>query len=178
MADEACRNYASALYSLIDEARLEEYLSALGEIDSLLREDKELYAFLESYSLKAEEKYPVSDKLCEPFGLEHLPEFFRLIIKKHRINRFARIYGEFKGLANERLGVSEGIVYSVAPLGQKQISRLEGALSQKVGKKVSLSNKIETTLIGGVKVYLDGKVYDGSLRNRLLELEKTLLEKR
>jgi F0F1-type ATP synthase delta subunit len=41
---------------------------------------------------------------------------------------------------------------------------------------VELKNVIEPGLIGGVKVALDGKVYDGSLRNRLMGLENTLMK--
>ena len=45
-----------------------------------------------------------------------------------------------------------------------------------VGNSVELKNVIEPGLIGGVKVALDGKVYDGSLRNRLMGLENTLMK--
>ncbi|MCF0113484.1 MAG: F0F1 ATP synthase subunit delta, partial [Bacilli bacterium] len=48
------------------------------------------------------------------------------------------------------------------------------ALQKRVGGKVELKNEVDHTLLGGVKVALEGKVYDGTLRGKLNELQRQL----
>ena len=43
---------------------------------------------------------------------------------------------------------------------------------------MELHNIIDPTLIGGVKVVIHDRVYDGSLKHRLKEMEKDLLKRR
>ena len=51
MVEEVYANYASALYSLIDKSRQEEYAEALSAISDSFREDPALLRALSSYSL-------------------------------------------------------------------------------------------------------------------------------
>ena len=80
----------------------------------------------------------------------------------------------FQSLVDEAKGRRQGIVYSSTPLSEKQIKELEQAFQKRNGYEVRLKNKVDETLLGGLKVALDGKVYDGSLKAKLLELQKTL----
>ena len=54
------------------------------------------------------------------------------------------------------------------------LEKIESSFEAKY-KKVKLKNIIDYSLIGGLKVTLDGKVYDYSLKNRLDSLGATLL---
>ena len=49
-------------------------------------------------------------------------------------------------------------------------------LEDKLSCKVSLKNKIDHNLIGGVRIVLDGKIYDGSVENKIETLRKKLLK--
>ena len=77
---------------------------------------------------------------------------------------------------NESLGILEGVVYSAAPLSEEEKKRIEDALAERLGDKVELTPILDPDLLGGVKVALDGKVYDGSLRHKLQEMKKHLLQ--
>jgi F-type H+-transporting ATPase subunit delta len=78
-------------------------------------------------------------------------------------------------LANEANQISEGLVYSARKLSPKDLKTLEATFTKKLGHQVILKNTVQSSLLGGVKVFLEGKVYDGSLLAKLLGLEKQLL---
>ena len=110
--------------------------------------------------------------------LKSLSPFIKLLIKKHRISSFSYIAQEFISNCNETIGISEGFVYSTSPLNQKQIEDIEDAISTKMNQKVELTNKIDTRLIGGVKVVVHDHVYDGSIKYKLETLKQKLNERR
>ena len=47
-------------------------------------------------------------------------------------------------------------------------------LWQKINKKVVLKNRIDNTLIGGIKVVVDDYNFDGSIKNKLSKLNQYL----
>ena len=102
----------------------------------------------------------------------------KVLIDHHRIDRFLDVEQAFASLVNENLGVDEGVLYSAKRLSESEQNRIEQALSQRLSKKISLTQVVDPNLLGGVKVALGGKVYDGTLRNRLDDLRKQLLNGR
>ena len=103
------------------------------------------------------------------------PSFFMsLLCKKHRISSYSEIKDQFVSLVEEGENVKTGIVYSTEKLSDEQLSSIEASMKAKTSSEVRLSNVVDPSLLGGVKVALDGKVYDGSLRGKLLNLAKQL----
>ena len=101
--------------------------------------------------------------------------FLKLIIKNNRINKFNLIAKEFNKLCNDYLNIKEGIIYSTEALSKEQIKRVEDKLSEVINTKVELTNQIDEKLIGGIKVIVDEKIFDGSIKNKLEKLKSTLI---
>ena len=167
-------SYASALYSLLNEKERHEYLSALSDIKKDFENQKELFSLLCSYAVSQKEKETILQKVYWNIPLKHLLPFLNLLCKKHRIIHFCEVFDAYSSLCNEEMNVKEGIAYSVSPLSKDQLGEIEKALGKKAGGKIKLKNILDPSLLGGVKVALDGKVYDGSLRGKLAELKKQL----
>ena len=77
---------------------------------------------------------------------------------------------------DEKDGVSRGVVYSVIPLTEENITSLESETGKTLSKNVKLENRIDASLIGGVVVYVDGKLIDLSIKKRLSNLKQTILK--
>ncbi len=167
-------SYASALYSLLDGREREQYLSALKGIKEDFEREKELFSLLCSYAINQKEKETILQKLYGNIPLKHLLPFLNLLCKKHRIIRFCEVFDAYSSLCNEERNIKEGTAYSAVALSNEQLSQIEAALSKRIQGKVQLKNILDPSLLGGVKVALDGKVYDGSLRGKLAELKKQL----
>ena len=60
-------------------------------------------------------------------------------------------------------------------LSKEQLELLTKTFEEKLGCEVSLSARSEPSLLGGIKVSIDGKVYDGTLANKLEALRLRLL---
>lgn len=168
--------YANALYGLIEDSKdFLSYQSAMKTLKNLFTDYPKLLTILSSEFLNFEEKDHIVDLLIENFKLPYLDSFLKVLIKNHRMQLFMKIQREFNLLVNEKRHVEEGIVYSVYKLNEEQINQIENAIETNIHKKVELINKIDETLIGGAKVVIHDRVYDGSIKAKLESMRLELL---
>ena len=174
MVEEVYANYASALYALIDKSRQEDYANALSSICASFKDTPELLRALSSYSLSKAEKEELIDKAFASFGLPYLCDFLKVVSAHHRFPRFQQIEEAFLALVHEDLGIKSGVAYSASKLAAGELDSIKQALGKRLGARVELKNVVDPSLLGGVKVALDGKVYDGTVRSKLLDLSREL----
>ena len=114
------------------------------------------------------------ERIYGPLGLPRLLPFLCLLVKKHRIASFDDIESCFASLCDEASSTTRGIVYSASPLSREELTSIEASLGKKTSAEVKLRNVVDPSLLGGVKVSLGDKVYDGSLKGKLDNLAKQL----
>ena len=61
----------------------------------------------------------------------------------------------------------KGTVAAPGQLTEEQIARVEGKFSEFLGQEVSLSLRVDPSLIGGLRVEIDGRLYDGTIKKQL-----------
>ena len=101
--------------------------------------------------------------------------FLKVIVNNKRTNYLIKIFDEFIKTCNENLNVKEGIVYSITKLDKKQVEKIEKALKVRLNCEVELVNLIDERLLGGVKVVIEDKIFDGSIKNKLEKLKSSLI---
>ncbi len=79
-------------------------------------------------------------------------------------------------LAAERRRRRVAVVRVASPLSPEHRDRLENALAAQAGGPVRLNVVVDPDLVGGVKVEIGEEVVDGTVQNRIAELERRLAE--
>lgn len=174
--DELSQNYASALFSMLSPKERESACDALESILKDLGDEPEFNKLLSSYNLsKAEKAEAIEAVYGKKFAqIPHLIPFLKVIIDHHRIKDLPKIYIAYRSLVHEAMGVKEGIAYSATRLNESDLKALETGIGKRLGVAVSLTNIVDHKLLGGVKVSIDGKVFDGSLASKLAGLKQSL----
>lgn len=169
--------YGKALFELVgnDPVLLVAYQKALLEVSQTLKSNGKLQDFLSSYAVNKESQYEVIETLFGNDKLVHLVPFLKLVENKRLFSHFEDIRLSFHELANQALGKEEGIAYSATKLSKEDLEELEKALGQSLGKEIELENRVEPSLIGGIRVFVDGKVFDGTIETKVESLRKKLL---
>lgn len=181
MKDAARLSYAKALFLLEKEnGNIKQTRDEFRKIASFLNdkpEGKELLSVLSSFVLPKERQESLLKEtiLCS-LSSKHLKALLSLLVSQRAIGEVTKIEEDFRRLANEALGVEEGLVYSVSPLTQDQIHKIEAAFAKELGRTVSLENRTDKRLIGGVRVYAGDKMYDFSLEGKMEALRQHLLK--
>ena len=173
MENELASNYALALFELTKPNEYQAYLSAWELALSSLKEEGWL-PFLASYSISQDEKYEAMDKVYSFPKAKEFLNFLKVVVSHHRVELLPEISQIYRSKVNDALGIKEGVLFSSVALEEKEVKKIEKAISKKLGYQVYLRTKVDHTLLGGVKVNIDGKVYDGTLRSRLQELKRSL----
>ena len=177
MRSERYERYGEALFMIArDEGKVEEYLTLMIRTEETLKENPELLDVLSSYRLSQSEKNELIEKAFADKACPSFASFLKLLSDHHLLRHFPEIAASFRERADRHLGIEEGIVYSAKPLSKAEISSVEKALGEHLGRKTRLENRVDSRLLGGIKVNVAGKVFDGSIQGKLEGLRKHLLE--
>ncbi len=174
--DELSQNYASALYGLYPRERHPEVLSAFDSVIQDLETEENFAKLLSSYNLSFEEKEAIIQKVYgEKYAsLTHFVPFLLVVIAHHKTKKLPLIYQAYRSLVFDEEGIKEGIAYSATPLTAEQIRKNEEEFGKRLGCRVHLKNIVDHRLLGGVKVAIDDRVFDGTLRAKLEDMRQAL----
>ncbi len=166
--------YGSALYQAARELGKEKQI--LDEAQALLgvlKQAPDLEALLGNPTISPKEKKLVVQKIFEGRICSELLNLLYILLDKRRTRNLHSIIKTYKKLIDKEHGVSYGKIYSVQPLGAARLKEFEEETSKLLRSRVSLENEMDQSLIGGVKIFVEGKVLDASLRTRLQDLGNT-----
>ncbi len=160
--------YAAALYQVAREAgRVEPVVSDAQEMGELFKKEPELKRFIDSPVVSAGEKKQVLETIFQQQICPELLNFLMVLVDKGRTRHFDRILKRLIWLSMQEEGVSQGTACSVEPLTEEQLRRLEEQTGKVLRRKVRLSNALDPSLIGGVKILIEGRMLDASFKKQL-----------
>ncbi len=172
---EVGKEYGCALFMLAcEKGRERDYLQSLALIKSSVK-DSDYLSFLSSPAIPLSERLAAIENAFASQLEEEVLSFLQLLCEKGRIDCFDEAYEEYARLLEEHEKTAHAIVSSVLPLDDAQKKALTKKLEAHLRRSVRLSFKIDPTLLGGVRVELDGCVLDGSLRHRLNDIKDVML---
>lgn len=174
MRDSVALRYAEALFILAkEEKKVAFYQAQMKALTKSLATHPELLHLLKSEFISHEERVKVVDKVYVAYPIT-IRNFLKVLIQNHRLSQYQEIAQAFNSLCNENNHVIEGIIYSTTPLEEKALNEIQTALSVKEKNAVELINRIDPSLIGGVKVVINNHVYDYSIASELTAMRGAL----
>ncbi|WP_110112619.1 F0F1 ATP synthase subunit delta [Bacillus sp. CGMCC 1.16541] len=173
------KRYALALFQLANEQNMVDQIEdQLLVVKQVFVENKDLLELLTHPKVELEtKKQMVSSAFAGlvPFVQNTL----FLLLERHRVHSTVGVINEYVTLANEARGIAQATVYSVKPLSEDEEKALSGAFARKVGKQsLRISNVVDKSLIGGVKLRIGNRIYDGSIHGKLERIHRELLANR
>lgn len=84
------------------------------------------------------------------------------------------VLGEFLSVRAEAEGVLRARVVTAQPLSSEERSRLTERLERALGLRVKLEESVDPAVLAGVRIEIEGRILDGTLRARLTRLHETL----
>ncbi len=172
MFDEGLSKYSIALYE-VAKASGDFMLDALDDVYAVY-EDEDFLRALSHPKLRPEEKHNLIKSV---FG-ERLPEplfHLLLVVADHgRSDRMAAILKAYEDLCYEDKNVERIVVVSPMPLSEEKVEALRKAYAKNRAKDVEIEVKLDSSLIGGVKIVTEEGVIDRSLARQLAGLGRNL----
>ena len=167
--------YGNALFQAAKELDKKKLIKdELEEMIKLLKSEEEFLSFLNTPCVSAKEKKTVVNSIFNGKICDELLNFMFILIDKGRTRHLFKIAEIYDELLNQDEGFAYGKIYSAYPLPADKLAQFEAEAGKLIKENVRLENEIDKTLLGGVKILIDGKIIDASVKSRVEALAEAI----
>jgi F-type H+-transporting ATPase subunit delta len=169
---KAVRLYAQVLVDVLSSPdtkfSMEMTLKELDGFSKLLTESPLMAKVFDNPVLAESEKQKALGAFVQKLNLSQMSEkFLNMLIKRNRIGILPQVLTEVESIQVQKNGGLMGELISAIPLDGTTISSITQAISKKMNKTVRLKEKVDPSLIAGLRVTVGGKTFDSSVRTKL-----------
>ncbi len=173
------KRYAVALFkAAVAEDILEQVHGDAMSFARLIESEPSFRHFLTSLRVTPEEKQDLVVRAIGERASGLFVKFVLLLIDKKRIGKYAEIAMALESLYEEKQGVVEVTVITAIPLDAELERKARATIERRTGKSAKIVKRVNPDVIGGAIMIAGNRIIDGSIRNRLGEMRRELLELR
>jgi F-type H+-transporting ATPase subunit delta len=170
------RLYAEAMLGLAEErGQSDALLDELKELVEFLDQNPKVEHFLASQMVDEEGRARVLDDLLRGQASDLLLDSLQVINRKGRLGQLRAIAESYRVALRDLRGWVDVHVRTAVALDDAQRTRLQDVLAASTGRKPTLFERIDPSLLGGIVVEVAGKKFDASVASRLHDLSEALL---
>ena len=174
----ATKRYALALYELAKEnAELDTIEMQSKTIYGLLQQSSEFRSLIKDPTIKKNEQLKAIQTIISRYKFTNIfTKFLCFLCLKRRLFFLEKILDNFSKLISRGRGEIEAQLTSSKKLSSNEIEIIQKELSENFASKVKLDCKYDSTLIGGLVIQVGSVMIDTSIKNKLRQLEKRMIE--
>lgn len=165
---ELAKRYGGSLFELAAEEALEDRI--LEELDGAagcIRREPDYLRLLSTPSIPKKERCALLD---EAFGGQVHPyvvNFLKILCEEGALRELPACAREFRTRYNRAHGILEVTAVSAVALPAASQEKLRQRLAAMTGRTIDLTVKTDPTVLGGIRLDMDGTRLDGTVRRRL-----------
>ncbi len=170
------KRYAQALFELAQQKNiLAEVGSDLNELTNVVKESPDFLTLLNAPKFSIERKKQMVAEIFAGATPEVL-HTIQLLVEKKRVNEVKLIAKAYAELAAQAQGTADATVFSTRELSAEESAKISAAFAKLVGKQsLNITNEIDPSLLGGIRVQIGNHIYDSSVANKLERLKRELI---
>ena len=169
---ETIKEYSEALFIIAEEAgKIEEFSQTLSQIREVFMGNHDYIQYLSSPAIPLSERLSAIDEAFSAQTEEDIVSFMKLLCEHGRIIGILECIDEFSFLKMQRENRVSAKIISAVPLSEEQKTALCQKLETKTGKNVDATYVVDESVLGGIKVEMEGMTLDGSTKKRLNDIK-------
>lgn len=172
------KRYAKALYSAaVEKGNTLEVEEQLKTVVEVLHYDEEVKRFIHTPRISQSDKLKVLRTVLQDKLSDVVFNIVEMLVERGRTDIFADLLEAYVKIEGDALGIGDATVYSTYVLSPEEQDNVAKEFSELTNRKIRVTNLIDKSLLGGLKVVIGDTLYDGSLSGKLTRLEKSFNEK-
>ena len=172
---QAANTYAQALYDLAkDEDLGKTILEELEVLKGVFAEIPQYSKLLSAPDIPKQERCGVLDEAFRGKVHPYVLNFMKILTEKGYIRQFPDCCDAYRGFYNDDNGILVVKAQSAVALSAEQTEKLIAKLEAITGKTIDLQCSIDPAVLGGLRLSYEGKLVDGTVKNRLDAIGKLL----
>ena len=175
---KVAQRYAKALFDIsVETNQLEVVKSDLDKIAGL--KNSELDMFLSSPVIKPENKTAVFESIFSKHVSKLTVSFFKLVFSKGRSIAIAEIMEVFLGMYRKSMGIQVVEMTTAVPISlelKQSILKSLNDINMLNDKKIELKEKLDESIIGGMVLQIEDKLFDASIKHDLQHIKRQFVK--
>ena len=169
--------YGQSLYDLAAEEGLsEEILRQMEAVQAIFKENPDYITLLLEPSIPRRERLGLLEEAFKGQVHPYLQNFLMILLENSLLRGFSACCRTYRESYNKDHGIEEATVTSAVALTEAQVKSLKSKLEAISGKTVILRQKVDSSVLGGLRVEIGGRLLDGTVMGRLADLRKKVSE--
>ena len=172
---QAANTYAQDLYDLAkDEGLGKTVLAELSVLKDVFADTPQYSKLLSTPDIPKQERCGILDDAFRGKVHPYVLNFLKILTEKGYIRQFPDCCDAYRSFYNEDNGILVVKAQSAVALTDAQVKKLTAKLEATTGKTVDLQCSIDPAALGGLRLIYDGKLVDGTVKNRMDAIGKLL----
>ena len=171
-------SYSQALFELASENNsIKDVEKQIYSVLELINNSKDFKDFIKNPTYKLQDQLNVMNIISDQFRFsELLKKFLGFLISKKRFFYIERILNDFLTICSNSRGEILAELSSSKNLNQNEINNIKDGLAKTFGSNIKLQQKYDPSLIGGLIIKVGSTMIDTSIKNKLQQIEKKMIE--
>ena len=165
--------YASA----VEKKAVAFYRENLKFVNWALKKNPDLYMFLNSPFNTFKDKEKSIEDIFGEVLVSEARLFLKMLVKNKMLANLEEIIKIYDELMNRDENVLEAKIYSPFKLSDEQITAIKEAFHKRTNKQIIAKTYIDESLIAGLKVIIDGTLYEYSIASELNDIKDSMINK-
>lgn len=179
MAQLISIRYATALFELaLEKNCIDKYSDEITLVRDAVIQDSDIIRILNHPQISSAEKLKILTSAFEGKVSADIMGLINIVFRKNRETELVDILNRYLDMAEKHKGIIYATVESAVPLKKTAVDDIRNKLSNKLNKQVIVETKVVPELIGGIRISVEGRVIDSTIKTKLSELKVKLIETR
>jgi len=177
-SNSTSKSYAVALYELAKEnSELSNAEDGMNGLKKLLNDNSDFKEMVSNPTARKEEKKKVIFEIADRYNFSQtLKKFLGFITIKNRLFFLDKIIDSFLNIISINKGELKAKLVSSKQLSKKELENIQSELSKDFKSPIKVDYKYDPNLIAGLIIQVGSVMVDTSIKSKLKQLEKNMIE--
>ncbi len=180
MAKLVSKTYGEALFEIAMEAgtdKTDDLLSQVQQVSTVLKENPEFDKLMLHPGVPKQDKITAMENVFKGRVSDELTGLMEIVIQKERYSDLQEIFAYFIDRVKEAKGIGVAHITSAVPLNKEQQAATVAKLLETTKyRSIETDFTVDEALIGGMIIRINDRVVDSSVRSKLNDLTRQLLQ--
>ena len=168
-------NYASALFEIYLENSNMTFFSNLKTLKAIFKKNNDLIKLLGSLMISKFERNDIIDVIFRNKIEKTLLDFMHILVENNSFLHIVPIVGSTLSKISDEQGINFVKVETPFELDDYQIEKIRFIIQKRKNGVSDIEVVINKSLIGGIKISFGSDVIDGSIKYRLQQIKKNVI---
>ena len=169
------RPYAQAAFDVAKSSKALDKWSEMLAVAAMIASDSNMADAIESPHISEQDVVTLFLDICGDKLNEQGQNFIRVLAENKRLGILPDIAALYEQYRADAEGTLDAEVISAFPLSDAQQQNLIASLKKRLGRDISLTTRVDETLIGGAIIRAGDMVIDGTVTRHLDDLTHALM---